>query len=194
MIEDIALMRVLPQMRVLVPADYNSAIAALNIAAETAGPFYIRLGRLEVPQIYSDSQGFALGQAQVLRSGSDISIIACGIEVSLALAAAEELAAIGISAEVIDAFSIKPLDGQTILASARKTGRVLTCEEHSLIGGLGSTVAELLSESQQPAIFARLGVADCFGTSGQPAELLAAFGLDSQAIIAAVLKLYEQEA
>ncbi|MCL2150701.1 MAG: transketolase family protein [Coriobacteriia bacterium] len=193
MVEDIALMRALPAMRVLVPADYHAAAAALAIAAHYDGPFYVRLGRHDVPQIYGSDSDFSLGRAQLLRPGSDISIIACGIEVYLALEAAEALAAQGISAEVIDAFSIKPLDAPTILASVNKTGRALTCEEHSVIGGLGSAVAELIAEQACPGIrFGRLGVLDRFGSSGGFDELFGAYGLDSGSICAAVVKLCDK--
>jgi transketolase len=190
MVEDIALMRVLPHMRVLVPADYQSAKAALRIAAVTPGPFYVRMGRAAVEQIYKSTEGFVLGKARVLREGTDVSIIACGLEVGCALQAAENLAERGISAEVIDAFSIKPLDEETILTSARKTGFVVTAEEHSVIGGLGEAVAALLAEnpgvSRRP--LARIGVHDCFGTSGEFEELFSDYGLDAQAIERLVLQ------
>ncbi|MDR1421344.1 MAG: transketolase family protein, partial [Coriobacteriales bacterium] len=189
MIEDIALMRVVPNMRVLVPADYPSAKAALRIAAQTPGPVYVRMGRATVEQLYTTADGFALGAARVLREGSDVSLIACGIEVGLALEAAERLAAQGIGAEVIDAFSIKPLDEETILASARKTGFVVTAEEHSVIGGLGEAVAALLAA--HPGLIhkplERIGVQDRFGTSGGFDELFRAYGLDAQAIVQRVV-------
>jgi transketolase len=184
MVEDVALMRVLPNMRVLVPADYHSAKAAIRIAAHTPGPFYVRMGRASVSQIYDDVSGFELGKARVLRRGDDVSIIACGVEVSLALEAAKRLAAQGIEAEVIDAFSLKPLDAATILESARKTGFVVTAEEHSVIGGLGAAVAELFA--QHPGVLSRplgvIGVQDRFGTSGNFDELFREYSLDSQAI------------
>jgi transketolase len=189
MVEDIALMRVLPNMRVLVPADYTSTKAALRIAAATPGPVYIRMGRANVPVLYDTIDGFALGSSRILRSGSDVTIVACGVEVDQALQAAEQLAQKGIEAEVIDAFSIKPLDAATILASVQKTGRVVTAEEHSVIGGLGSAVAELLAENpgliRKPLI--RIGVRDRFGTSGEFDELFREYELDAQAICAAVL-------
>jgi transketolase len=189
MVEDIALMRALPNMRVLVPADYVSAQAALRIAAATPGPFYVRMGRANLEQLYQTTDGFALGGARVLRAGSDVSIVACGVEVGIALKAAEDLAVQGISAEVIDAFSIKPLDYQTILQSAQKTGFVITAEEHSVIGGLGEAVAALLAE--HPGIIrkplARIGVQDTFGTSGEFDELFSAYSLDAQAIMRIVL-------
>ena len=131
-LEDIALMRVLPGMRVLVPADYASAVAAIRLAAATPGPFYVRLGREPLPEVYDEGFTCDVAFANVLREGSDISIMACGVEVAQALAAADALAAEGISAEVVDVMSVKPLDEETIIASAAKTGRVLTVEEHSI--------------------------------------------------------------
>lgn len=185
MVEDIALMRVLPNMRVLVPADFAAAKAAIKLAAETPGPVYIRMGRASVPCVYDESSVFEVGRAKVLREGSDVTIVACGVEIDEALKAAEALAEKGVSAEVIDAFSIKPLDEETILSSARKTGCVVTAEEHSVIGGLGGAVAELLSE-KLPLPLVRVGMRDCFGTSGEMAELMREFELDAPAIASAV--------
>lgn len=185
MVEDIALMRVLPNMRVLVPADFAAAKAAIKLAAETPGPVYIRMGRASVPCVYDENSVFEIGRAKVLREGSDVTIVACGVEIDEALKAAEALAEKGVSAEVIDAFSIKPLDEETILASARKTGCVVTAEEHSVIGGLGGAVAELLSE-KLPLPLVRVGMRDCFGTSGEMAELMREFELDAPAIASAV--------
>ena len=185
MVEDIALMRVLPNMRVLVPADFAAAKAAIKLAAETPGPVYIRMGRASVPCVYDENSVFEVGRAKVLREGSDVTIVACGVEIDEALKAAEALAENGVSAEVIDAFSIKPLDEETILASARKTGCVVTAEEHSVIGGLGGAVAELLSE-KLPLPLVRVGMRDCFGTSGEMAELMREFELDAPAIASAV--------
>jgi transketolase len=176
MLEDLALMRVLPGMRVLVPADFAAARAALRLAAATPGPFYVRLGRGGVPDVYEESFDLELGRAYVLREGSDVTLVACGVMVAEALAAADLLAARGIFAEVIDAESIKPLDTETITASAAKTGAVVTCEEHQIIGGLGSAVAEALSE-RTPVPLRRVGIRDVFGTSGEPAELMVHFGL-----------------
>lgn len=185
MVEDIALMRVLPNMRVLVPADFAAAKAAIKLAAETPGPVYIRMGRASVPCVYDENSVFEVGRAKVLREGGDVTIVACGVEIDEALKAAEALAEKGVSAEVIDAFSIKPLDEETILASARKTGCVVTAEEHSVIGGLGGAVAELLSE-KLPLPLVRVGMRDCFGTSGEMAELMREFELDAPAIASAV--------
>jgi len=189
MVEDVALMRVLPGMRVLVPADYPSAKAAIRIAALTPGPFYVRMGRAPVPVVY-DEEGaalHALGKARVLREGGDITLIACGVEVEQALQAATRLSVEGIEAEVIDAFSIKPLDGEAIIASLRKTGAAITCEEHSIIGGFGSAVAELLAEHPDAATLLRrpmrrIGVLDRFGASGGFDELFAEYRLDAHAI------------
>ncbi len=184
MVEDIALMRVLPNMRVLVPADYASAKAAIKLAAETPGPVYVRMGRASVSCVYDADVKLELGRANVLREGSDVTIAACGVEIDEALKAADALAERGISAEVIDAFSIKPLDEERILASVRKTGCIVTAEEHSVIGGLGGAVAETLAENL-PAPLVRVGMRDCFGTSGEMAELMREFELDAQAIVEA---------
>ncbi|ACV21948.1 1-deoxy-D-xylulose-5-phosphate synthase [Slackia heliotrinireducens] len=181
MIEDIALMRVLPNMKVLVPADYEAARAALKVAAETPGPVYIRMGRASVPCVYEEGKELEMGRAYVLREGTDVTIVACGVEINEALIAADQLAEAGISAEVIDAFCVKPLDEQTILASVAKTGCVVTAEEHSVIGGLGGAVAELLAETT-PVPMYRIGMRDVFGTSGEFEELMAAFKLDAAAI------------
>ena len=190
MVEDLALMQVLPGMRVLVPADYCSAKAALRIAALAQGPFYIRLGRTNVAQIYEDRDGFAIGKAQVLRRGGDVTIIACGVEVALALEAADSLADKGIQAEVIDAFSIKPLDEKTIIESVAKTGFVVTAEEHSVYGGLGSAIAALLVKMptmlRKPLV--TIGVQDRFGTSGEFDELFKEYGLDARSICDYVLQ------
>lgn len=183
-LEDIALMRVLPGMRVLVPADYASAVAAIRLAAATPGPFYVRLGREPLPEVYDEGFTCDVAFANVLREGSDISIMACGVEVAQALAAADVLAAEGISAEVVDVMSVKPLDEETIIASAAKTGCVLTVEEHSIYGGMGSAVAELLGE-KHPVPVTRLGLTT-FGQSGDAAELLAYYGLDAAGIAARV--------
>lgn len=188
MLEDIALMRVLPGMRVLVPADFNAAKAALRAAATTAGPFYVRLGRVGVPDVYPEDFVFEIGKANVLREGTDVTIAACGIEVPEALKAADTLAAEGISAEVIDVATVKPLDVDTLAASVAKTGRLVTAEEHSVLCGMGSAVSEVLSEVC-PVPTRRVGVADVFGTSGDPAELMVHFGLTDADIVNAVREL-----
>lgn len=188
MVEDIALMRVLPNMRVFVPADYRSAKAAIRLAAETEGPVYVRLGRASVEDVYTDGVDLTLGEAHILREGTDVTLAACGIEVAEALKAADLLSAEGISAEVIDVWCVKPLDVDTLVASVSKTGRIVTCEEHSVFGGLGSAISEVLSEVR-PTITRRIGMADTFGTSGEPAELVTYFGLDTHSIVEAAREL-----
>lgn len=182
MLEDISLMRGLPGMNVLVPADYWAAKQAIRIAAATPGPFYVRLGRAKVPEVYDAQTTLELGKSYVLSEGTDVTVIAAGVEVAQALEAKELLAAEGISAEVVDAFSIKPFDKETLLASVKKTGCVVTCEEHSTVGGLGSAVADILGENY-PVPLERVGVRDSFGTSGDPNELLAEFKLDAAGIV-----------
>ena len=182
MLEDVSLMRGLPGMRVLVPADYTAAKQAIRIAAQPPGPFYVRLGRAKVPQVYEEGFELELGRAYVLREGDDVTLVANGVEVAEALQAAEQLASQGISAEVIDAFSVKPFDKETLLASVRKTGCVVSCEEHSTVGGLGSAVADIIGENC-PVPLERVGVRDEFGTSGDPSELLAEYGLDAAGIV-----------
>ena len=188
MLEDIALMSALPNMRVLVPADYESARAAIRLSAAIEGPVYVRMGRAKVPQVYEPGFEMVLGGSRVLREGTDVTLIACGIEVDQALKAAEKLAEQGVSAEVIDAYSVKPLDEKTVLASAAKTGRVVTCEEHSVNGGLGSIVASVLARNN-PCPMRMIGTQDVFGTSGELAELLVKYGCDDDAIVAAVKEL-----
>jgi transketolase len=188
MIEDLALMRVLPGMRVIVPADYHSAKAAIRLAASTPGPFYVRLGRASVEEVYPEDVELTLGGSSVLHEGTDVTIAACGVEVAEALAAAGMLAADGISAEVIDVYSIKPIDVDTLVASVRKTGRIVTAEEHSVFAGMGSAVSEVLAEAC-PVPTRRVGVADVFGTSGEPDELMAHFGLTAEDIVSAAKEL-----
>jgi transketolase len=148
----------------------------------------VRLGRATLPEVYPAEVELELGGANVLRHGTDVTIVACGVMVAQALAAADILAADDLSAEVIDAYSIKPLDEDTILRSARKTGVVVTCEEHSIIGGLGSAVAEVLAE-HAPRKMVRVGVRDVFGTSGEPDELMAHYGLMAADIARAATSL-----
>ncbi len=185
MLEDVSLMRGLPNMRVLVPADYAAARAALRLAAQTPGPVYVRMGRAAVPCVYADGVELEIGKAYVLREGSDATIVAAGVEIREALLAADMLAEEGIAVEVIDAFSIKPLDEDTIVASVAKTGCAVVAEEHSVYGGLGSAVAEVLAR-RCPVRCEFVGVRDRFGKSGEFEELLSYFELDAQAIVKAV--------
>ncbi len=182
--EDIALMRVIPGMVIINPADDIEARAAVFAAAEYEGPVYMRFGRLAVPRIFDESYKFELGKAVTLRGGSDVTIIATGLMVNEAIEAAKALADEGISAEVINIHTIKPLDKEAVIRSAAKTGAVVTAEEHSIIGGLGGAVAEALCESGKPVPMVRLGVNDVFGRSGPAVELLHIYGLDAQNIVA----------
>lgn len=184
--EDVALMRAIPNMRVVVPADDVEARAAVRCAYETPGPFYLRLGRLAVPVIHGDDYRFELGRAVCERVGSDVTIVACGLMVAEALEAAEELARHDVSAEVLDMHTVKPLDVDAVVASATKTGRVVVAEEHSVIGGLGSAVAEALAQ-HLPTPMRLVGMHDVFGESGPATELLHRYGLDAAGIVRAAL-------
>jgi len=188
MLEDISLMRGLPNMKVLVPADYEAARSAVRVAATTPGPVYIRLGRASVPAVYAPDVQLELGKAYVLREGTDVTILACGVEIDQALKVADALAEEGISAEVIDVFSVKPLDEQTILASLDKTGCAVVAEEHSIYGGLGSAISELCAV-KRPTPLELVGVADVFGKSAEFEELISYFHLDSTALVQAVKRV-----
>jgi transketolase len=181
MLEDIALMRVLPNMVVIVPCDSREAEKATLAMAVDPRPNYLRLAREASPIITSDDAPFEIGKAYVLERGTDVTIIACGTMVHQALVAADKLYKDGIEAEVINVPTIKPLDAATILKSVRTTGCVVTVEEGQVIGGLGGAVAELLCE-ELPSPMLRIGMKDRFGESGEPNELLAHFGLDAKHI------------
>ncbi len=184
--EDLALMREIPGMTVINPADDIEARAAVKAAYEHQGPVYLRLGRLAVPVIYEEKNFiFKLGRGKVLKEGEDLTIVATGLCVSSALEAAEALAKKGIRAEVIDIHTIKPLDEELIVASAKKTKKVVTVEEHSILGGLGSAVCETLTEQCPTKVF-RIGVRDRFGESGTGAELLKKYRLDGPGVLAQI--------
>lgn len=183
MLEDIALMRALPNMTVIVPADGIETKQVIKAAAELEGPVYIRLGRPKVPVLFGDDYKFEIGKGVVLKEGTDVTLIGTGIMVSKAMEAAELLASEGISAAVVNISTIKPLDAELIIAQAQKTGAVVTCEEHTICGGLGSAVAEVLVENC-PVPMARVGVEDKFGESGLPDELLEKYGLSASNIAA----------
>ena len=187
-VEDISLMRTLPNMTVLVPADAVEMEKAVFAAAKFNGPCYIRTGRLPTDICTTAETPFEIGKANVLREGTDAAIIACGIMVPQALLAAEALAAKGLSVKVIDMHTIKPLDEEAVKAAAA-TGAVVTAEEHSIIGGLGSAVAEVLAESACGVPFERVGIKDRFGQSGKPAMLFEEYGLTDKAITEAVLRV-----
>ena len=180
--EDVALMRTIPGMTVIVPSDDVEAKAAVRAAIEMEGPVYLRFGRAAVPVINDKPDyKFEIGKGVLLREGTDVTIIASGITVSSALDAAEMLAADGISAEVINIHTIKPLDEELVLASAKKTGKVVTAEEHTVIGGLGSAVCDCLSE-KHPTPVLRIGMQDTFGESGPANALVEKYGLDGKGI------------
>lgn len=181
-IEDISLMRSVPNMTVIVPADGVETEKVIKKIVEYKGPVYVRLGRSKVPVIYDDSYEFEIGKFSTLKEGADVTIIACGIMVSKALEAAEELAKKGVLAEVINASTIKPFDSNTVLESVKKTKCVVTVEEHNIYGGLGSAVSEILCKNY-PAPLEMVGVMDIFGESGSPDELLEKFKLTSEEII-----------
>ena len=181
--EDLALMRTIPGMTILNPADAVEARLAVEAAIKMQGPCYLRFGRMAVPVIFDKDYKFEIGRGVKLADGTDVSLIATGIEVEQALAARELLAAEGISASVINIHTIKPLDEDLVVAEAQKTGAIVTCEEHSIIGGLGGAVAECLS-AKCPTPVLRVGVEDTFGRSGPAKELVSYFGLDAAAIVA----------
>ena len=180
--EDFAIMRSIPGMVVICPSDDVEARAAVRAAAEYDGPVYLRLGRLAVP-VFNDPENykFEMGKGVVMKEGTDVSIFATGLEVNEAIGAAKLLEADGINAEVINIHTIKPIDKELVAASAKKTGKVVTVEEHSVIGGFGSAVCEALSETV-PTPVLRIGVNDVYGESGPAKALIAKYGLDSEGI------------
>lgn len=183
-IEDLSLMRSIPNMVVLNPSDAVETKQAIFTAAEYNGPVYIRLGRMSVPVLHDENYKFEIGKGEVLKEGADVTIIATGIMVSMALEAAEKLKAENINAEVVNIATIKPIDSELIVKEAKKTGKIITAEEHSIIGGLGSAVAEVLVK-EYPAKVKMIGVNDVFGHSGTPDSLLEHYGLTADAIVEA---------
>ena len=186
--EDFALMRTIPGMVVMSPADDVEAKAMVKAAYEYVGPVYMRFGRSAVPVFHEEGYKFEIGKGEVVRDGSDVAIIANGLMVYEAIVAAQELAAQGIDAMVINMATIKPLDEELVLSAAKKCGKVITCEEHSVIGGLGEAVCGLLSE-KLPTKVVRIGVNDEFGHSGPAAALLKQFGLSAEHIVEVATKL-----
>ena len=187
--EDFALMRSIPGMTVLCPSDDVEARAAVKAAYEQEGPVYLRFGRLALPVFHDEATfRFEIGKGEQLTEGNDVAILATGLEVNEALIAAEQLKSEGIRARVINLCTVKPLDEEIVVRAARECGAVVTCEEHSIFGGLGEAVAGLLGE-QCPTPMRRVGVKDVFGHSGPAWELLEQFGLRSDAIVAAVKEL-----
>ena len=180
--EDIALMRTIPGMVVMCPSDDIEAKACVRAALEHVGPVYIRFGRAAVPVINDKPDyKFEIGKGQIVREGKDVTIVATGIMVDSAIQAAEKLAADGIDAEVINICTIKPLDKDIIVGSAKKTGKVVTCEEHSVIGGLGSAVCDALAE-EYPVKVKKIGMQDVFGESGSASDLLKKYELDGEGV------------
>ncbi len=192
-IEDIALMRAIPNMTVVCPADANETRAAVRAIAAYQGPVYLRLGRLPVQTVTDlPDYHFELGKAVTLREGTDLTIIATGLVVADALAAANELAAEGIQARVVNMHTIKPLDEAAVRKAAEQTGAIVTAEEHNVLGGLGGAVAEVVC-ANQPVPVVRVGVQDCFGHSGSALELLERYGVSKTAIITAAKQAYKQK-
>ena len=191
-VEDIAIMRVIPNLTVIIPADATEAKLATRAIAEFFGPVYMRLGRSNVPVLFDENEyDFKIGKAYIIKGGIDVSIFACGIMVSKALLAQEALQSEGISAEVVNISTIKPIDKETILSSVKRTGCAVTCEEHNVIGGLGDAVSSVLSESC-PLPVKKIGIMDQFGQSGKSDELLFHYGLTKEKIAEAakeVIKL-----
>jgi transketolase len=179
--EDIALMRAIPGMVILNPADAVEARLAVKAAIEYVGPVYLRFGRMAVPVLFDDSYEFKIGKGVKMADGTDVSLVATGIELEQALAARELLAADGISASVVNISTIKPLDEELILAEAEKCGAIVTCEEHTVIGGLGGAVCECLAE-KRPTPVLRIGIQDEFGRSGPAKELIPYYHLDAASI------------
>jgi transketolase len=189
-VEDLALMRVVPNMTVLVPCDANEVKKAVAAAAALEGPVYLRIARPPAPVFTEINAPFTVGKANLLRNGKDVTLIATGLMVYQALEAADELAKNGIDAAVVNMHTLKPFDNEMVVKMAAQTGRIITVEEHSVIGGLGSAVAEVLSEKVSGGCrFKRIGLEDCFGQSGTPDELLKIYGLTAENIAKAAKTL-----
>lgn len=184
-IEDISLMRSIPGMVVLSPADATETKKMIFAAAEYNGPVYIRMGRLDVPVLFDDSYDFQIGVANTVKEGTDVTILATGLMTARALEAAEKLESEGVSVRLINVGTIKPLDGETVLKAAKETKFIVTAEEHSVIGGLGSAVSEFLSETY-PTLVKKVGIYDVFGQSGKAEELLEKYELTATKLISVI--------
>ena len=191
-IEDIALMRVLPGMTIVVPCDANEAYKATLAIAEYPGPVYLRLGRIATPTFTKGNTPFRIGKAQILAQGDELAIIACGAMVGLALEAAQVLQKKGVSVRVINMHTVKPLDRTAVLKAAQECGALVTMEEHSIIGGLGSAVAEVVSE-KYPVPVERVGIQDVFGESGEPHEILEKYGLTTKDLVVSCKRALERK-
>jgi transketolase len=191
-LEDIGMMKMLPNMTVIVPADFNQTKQATIAIADHEGPVYLRFGRPSVPIFVKPDANFQIGKADVIMEGTDVTIIACGHLVWKSIEAAQELATKGISAEVINMHTIKPLDEKAVLDSVAKTGCVVTAEEHMIHGGLGDSVAQVLSQNN-PSPQEYVGVNDSFGESGKPDELMTKYGIDTPNVVEAALKAIQRK-
>ena len=191
-LEDIGLMKMLPGMTVIHPCDFNQTKAATKAIAEIKGPVYLRFGRPAVPNFTEENQEFKIGEAQLLNKGNDITIVATGHLVWQAIQAAEKLEELGIDAEVINIHTIKPLDHQAILSSVQKTGCLISAEEHQIAGGLGESIASLLSR-ELPVPMEMIGVEDVWGQSGKPVQLMEEYGLNSENIVLKAEKLIKRK-
>lgn len=191
-IEDVAIMRAVPNMTIINPADALSTRKAIEAAILHNGPMYIRLGRLGVPEVYKNDIDFDIGKGIILEEGRDVTIIAAGFMVHIALEASAMLNEEGISAEVIDMHTIKPIDKELIINSAKKTGAIVTAEEHNIIGGLGGAVAEVLCE-EYPVPMVRVGIKDVFGQSGKPMELVDLYGISPKDVAEAAKQAIEKK-
>ena len=181
-VEDIAIMRAIPNMTVIVPADGEETKAAIRAVAAYKGPVYVRLGRNKVPSVFPAGHRFEIGKGNVVAEGNDLTFVTTGLMTAVAVAAAEKLKGEGISARVLHLGTVKPLDKELLLQAAQETGAIVTAEEHSVVGGLGGAVAEYLSE-ECPTLMKRVGVYDRFGTSGKSDELLKYFGLNAETLV-----------
>ena len=185
MLEDIAMMRTLPNLQVFSPSDDTETKYLINEISKIDGPCYVRLSRLSTPIIYDENEKFEIGKAKQIGEGTDATIFATGVCVAESLKAKEKLEAEGINVRVVDVFTIKPIDKETIVKCAKETKKIITVEDHSIIGGLGSAVCEVLAE-EYPSKVARLGIKDTFGKSGSATELMSYYGIDSEGIYNAV--------
>lgn len=191
-LEEIAIMRVIPHMTLIVPTDYYETKKAVLAAAKIKGPVYIRFGREKVPVVTDEKSPFEVGKANIMREGKDLTIIACGPMVAEALDAADELEKENLKAEVINLHTIKPIDKETILNSVKKTGCLVTAEEHQVLGGMGSAVLEVLAKSY-PVPVEMVGIKDTFGESGKPRELMEKYGITSKEIKESSLKVISRK-
>lgn len=190
-IEDMALMRAIPGMTIIVPCDASETHRAVEAASQVDGPVYLRLARLPSP-VFEEEMPFQIGKANILKDGTDVAVITCGIMVATALECAKKLEEEGISAAVINMHTVKPIDRECILEYAEKCGRILTVEEHSVIGGLGDAVGDILLSEGCNIVFRKIGVQDRFGQSGKPEALLEEYGLDEKQIYAQIKEVYSR--